>query len=84
MVDDTKESKDTSEAAEQDESSLGLEGQQSMQGLADLRAEQERELREDSEKFRKEHEPWVRARRQKELHAIVNTEPAGENEPQAE
>lgn len=100
MVKDTKESTEIPEAAEQPKLKSPQEqpGQQSMQGfpewteqedklLADiqrLRAEQEKELQEDIKKFREEHEPWVQARRKARLHAIVNTEPAGENEPQAE
>ena len=100
MVKDTKESTEIPEAAEQakPKSPQTQEGQQSIQGfpewtkqedklLADvqrLRAEQKKELQEDIKKHREEHEPWVQARREERLHAIVNTEPADENESQVE
>ena len=83
MVKDTKESSDVQEAAEQNqESPQSRKGRLSMQGLADLRAEQERELQEDVEKYRKEHQSWEQARREERLHAIVNAEPADESESQ--
>lgn len=80
MVEDTKEGMDVPEAAEEDESSMGEDGRLSMQGLADLRAEQERELQEDIEKYQEQHGPWVQARREERLHDIVNAEPAEEND----
>jgi hypothetical protein len=100
MVKDTKESVEVPEAGEQakPKSPQAQEGQRSMQGfpewteqedklLADvqrLRAEQKRELQEDIKEYREEHEPWVQARREERLHAIVNAELAGEDEAQAE